>query len=327
MLARVAAGIDPLASLLSSPAQALARAVGEVQAPPAGRQAVRVARPRAVQPLTATDQPKSRLNRRPPVADTAGATTAVLPADLTGPVELELAKAVASVPGRHAMAGGSLYELKWDGYRGVIVRDAGGARMWSRQRNNLSAQFPELITAAAALPAGTVLDGEVVTWNGDRLDFDLLQRRIAGGAGEIAEQVRQHPASYVMFDLLAIDGQDQRLLPLRDRRAQLEDLAADLTPPLHLSPITDDLQVATDWMAGYRAAGIEGLVIKGAGTRYEPGARRWSKYKRRETNEVIIGAVTGRITAPKPSSPGCIAVPSWSSPAAAPPSSPRNRVP
>ena len=252
-------------------------------------------------PLTATEPqlPKPATRHRPPVADAAGATVAVLPAELAGPVELELAKAVASVPGPHAMAGGSLYELKWDGYRGSLVRDTSGARLWSRQRNDLSAQFPELIAAAAALPPGTVLDGEVVVWNGARLDFDLLQRRLAGGAGKIAQQVREHPASYVMFDLLAIDGQDQRRLPLRERRARLEDLAAHLGPPLHLSPQTDDLEVATTWMAGYRPAGIEGLVIKGASTRYEPGARRWSKFKSRETTEVIIGAVTGPITAPE----------------------------
>lgn len=299
VLERVAAGIDPLASLLVAPAQALSRAVGDVQAPPAGRPAVRVARPRSLQPLTTTERPKTSTRRRPPAADTAGAAAAVLPADLSGPVELELAKAVASVPGPHAMPGGSLYELKWDGYRGTIVRDADGARLWSRQRNDLSAQFPELIAAAAALPPGTVIDGEAVIWNGARLDFDLLQRRLAGGVGKIAQQVREHPASYVMFDLLAIDGQDLRSLPLRERRARLENLAASLEPPLHLSPLTDDLDVATDWMAGYRPAGIEGLVIKGAGTRYEPGARRWSKFKSRETTEVIVGAVTGPINAPE----------------------------
>ncbi len=139
----------------------------------------------------------------------------------------------------------------------------------------------------------------MVIWNGATLDFDLLQRRLTGGPGKIAQQVWEHPASYVMFDLLALGGQDLRPLPLRERRVRLEDLAAHLEPPLHLSPLTDDLDVATDWMAGYRAAGMEGLVIKGAGTRYEPGARRWSKYKTRETAEVIIGAVTGPITAPE----------------------------
>ena len=246
--------------------------------------------------LTSHKEPTTTKTSRPAPAGSAAA--AVLPMDLAGPVELELAKAVPSVPGPHAMPGGSVYELKWDGYRGSVVRDATGARLWSRQRNEMSAQFPELIAAAAAaLPKGTVV--EAVIWNGARLDFDLLQHRLAGGTNKIAQQVREHPASYVMFDLLAADGQDLRLLPLRERRARLEDLAADLTPPLHLSPITDNLQVATDWMAGYRAAGIEGLVIKGAGTRYEPGARRWSKYKSRETTEVIIGAVTGPITAPR----------------------------
>ena len=173
VLERVAAGIDPLASLLTPPAQALARAVGDAPAP-TRRPAGPAARPRAVRPLTAERPATTTRPRTPQPPGGSVVAGAVLPADLAGPVELELAKAEQSVPGPHAMAGGSLYELKWDGYRGVVVRDAAGARLWSRQRNEMSAQFPELVAAAAAaFPSGTVVDGEAVIWNGARLDFDL----------------------------------------------------------------------------------------------------------------------------------------------------------
>ena len=165
VLERVAAGIDPLASLLTPPSPALARAVGDVDAPPSRRRpSVPAAKPKAVRPLT-TKQPTTKQltttkTSRP--APVGSAAAAILPMDLAGPVELELAKAVPSVPGPHAMPGGSVYELKWDGYRGSVVRDAAGARLWSRQRNEMSAQFPELVAAAAAaLPAGTVVDGVI----------------------------------------------------------------------------------------------------------------------------------------------------------------------
>ncbi len=70
-------------------------------------------------------------------------------------------------------------------------------------------------------------------------------------------------------------------------------------PPLHLSPMTRDRDEALGWMADYRPAGVEGLVVKGAASADEPGQRRWIKHKTRESTEVIIGAVTGPIDAPE----------------------------
>jgi ATP-dependent DNA ligase len=161
-------------------------------------------------------------------------------------------------------------------------------------------RFPEIASATAAvIPKDTVLDGEVVVWNGARLDFELLQQRLAGGAARIARQVREHPASYVVFDVLAINGEDLRNRPLRERRATLENMAKQWAPPLQLSPLTDDITTAQAWLTDYRQAGIEGLVIKGAGTRYEPNQHRWIKVKARESIEVIMGAVIGPIDRPE----------------------------
>ena len=124
------------------------------------------------------------------------------------------------------------------------------------------------------MPDCSVLDGELIIWSDDRLAFDLLQHRFAGGQARAREQARHHPASYVVFDLLALAGEDLRDQSLRDRRAALETLAREWSPPLQLSPMTDDIEVARRWMIDYRPAGVEGLVIKGADTRYEPGRRR-----------------------------------------------------
>lgn len=152
--------------------------------------------------------------------------------------------------------------------------------------------------AAAQVPAGTLLDGEVVAWAGDRLDFSLLQQRIAGGPATVARLARQLPASYVAFDVLAHAGVDLRRRPYTERRAVLEDLARTWSPPMTLSPVTTDPDVAAAWMGDYAPAGIEGLVIKSDTGRYQPGRRGWAKLKTRTETDVVLAAVIGPITRP-----------------------------
>jgi ATP-dependent DNA ligase len=222
-----------------------------------------------------------------------------LPPELSGPVAVELAKPVRDIPAPHALPGGCLYEPKWDGYRLVVVRTAGSTRVWSKQGRDLTDRFPDVVAAAVAqVPAGTVLDGEVVIWNGSRLDFGLLQQRMVTAAGRIPALAAAHPASYVAFDVLASGGTDLRSWKLTRRRAALEDLAGRWAPPMQLSPATADLDEARAWFTDYRPAGIEGLVAKGAGTRYAPGRREWLKVKSWETTEVLAGGVIGPIGAP-----------------------------
>ena len=97
-----------------------------------------------------------------------------LPAELRPPIEVALARPVATIPAPDAMPGGCLYEPKWDGFRLVIVRDD-DVSLWSRQGKNLTRHFPDLASAAAEqLPAGVVVDGEAVVWVDDRLSFDEL---------------------------------------------------------------------------------------------------------------------------------------------------------
>jgi ATP-dependent DNA ligase len=222
-----------------------------------------------------------------------------LPAELSGPVAVELAKPVRTIPAASALPGGCLYEPKWDGYRLVVVRTGGSTRVWSKQGRDLTDRFPDVVAAAVAqVPAGTVLDGEVVIWNGSRLDFGLLQQRMVTPAGRIAALAAARPASYVAFDLLAAGGTDLRAWTLTRRRAALTDLAARWAPPLQLSPATTDPAEARTWFHDYRPAGVEGLVAKGAGTRYAPGRREWLKVKSWETTEVIAGGVIGPIERP-----------------------------
>ena len=222
-----------------------------------------------------------------------------LPPELAGPVAVQLSKPIATIPPANALPGGCLYEPKWDGYRLVVVRTASSTRLWSKQGRDLTDRFPDVAAAARAqVPAGTVLDGEVVVWHDDRLDFGLLQQRMVTAPGRLGALVAAHPASYVAFDVLAAGGGDLRGQRLARRRAELERLAARWAPPLQLSPATADPAEARQWFTDFRPAGVEGLVAKGAGTRYAPGRREWLKVKSWETTEVLAGGVIGPIERP-----------------------------
>lgn len=220
-----------------------------------------------------------------------------LPVGLRGPVDVALAAAQPVVP--TGKPGTWVYEIKWDGFRCAAVTGPNGARLWSRQGKNLTGHFPDVAAAVAAqVPPGTVLDGEVVIWNGHRLDFDLLQQRLVNGPARVRSLAAGAPASYAVFDVLAVAGHDVRNAPLTQRRALLDDVAEPWTPPLQLSPVTSDVGVAQQWAQDYRPAGIEGLMAKAAIGRYRPGRRDWVKVKTRETVEVIVGAVIGPMARP-----------------------------
>lgn len=116
------------------------------------------------------------------------------------------------------------------------------------QGKELTDRFADIAKVTAAdLPQETVVDGEVVTWNGDLLDFDLLQRRMVTPVAKAAGLRRAHPASYVAFDLLAHEGTDLRRQPWAERRRQLEPSPRGWTPPLHLTPATSDVEEALTW--------------------------------------------------------------------------------
>lgn len=178
-----------------------------------------------------------------------------------------------------------LAEWKYDGIRAQLVRRAGACSLWSRGEELLTERFPELLAAAQALPAGTVLDGEVLAWReGEErpLPFVKLQQRVQRKTLP-RKLLAEVPAVFVAYDLLESEGQDRRDEPQRQRRARLE--ALPLPAPLRLSP-----QVAAhDWpgLAAQRARardlGVEGLMLKAADARYGSGRTKaggvWWKWK------------------------------------------------
>lgn len=202
--------------------------------------------------------------------------TATLPPELTGPVQVALARTVEQIPHASALPGGCRFEPKWDGFRVAVTCGEKGVDLWSRKGTNLSTTFPEITSACVdQLAPGVVLDGEVVIWSAGRLDFGALQTRMGRGLRAAAAHAAVYPASYAAFDVLASAGEDVRRLPFDGRRELLERLAASWRPPLNLSPVTADRDVAAEWFETYSVAGIEGLVVKGAAQPYPAGQRGW----------------------------------------------------
>lgn len=193
---------------------------------------------------------------------------------------------------------GWAYEPKFDGWRAIATRRGDEVRLHSRAGRALADYFPDIARALREyLPAGTVVDGELVVWERERTNFALLQRRVTAGAG-LPRMVREHPAHYVLFDLIGLAGEDLTGLPLAERRARLAQLLAAGPVQLPLCPQTTDLAQARVWLAELGAAGIEGLVAKRLDGRYLPGQRGWRKLRVRTGTEAVVGGVTGGISDP-----------------------------
>ncbi|HEY8339020.1 MAG TPA: ATP-dependent DNA ligase, partial [Egibacteraceae bacterium] len=189
---------------------------------------------------------------------------------LLPPVKPMLAKPVKDIPP------GQLYEPKWDGFRAIVFRDGDEVEIGSRKERPMTRYFPELVVAVkAGFPPRAVVDGEIVIADTarNRLDFEALQQRIHPAASRVALLAEQTPASFVAFDLLALGDEDLTERPFAERRAKLEQALADAAPPIHVTPITDDLEEARRWFAQFEGAGLDGLIAKRPDLRYQPDKR------------------------------------------------------
>jgi ATP-dependent DNA ligase len=201
------------------------------------------------------------------------------------PIEPMLARLMEEIPGGDSF----LYEPKWDGFRAIVFRSASGVFIQSRDLRPLDRYFPELHeTFLRDLPAGCVIDGEIVIATGNGLDFDALQLRLHPAASRAAKLAAETPASFVAFDLLAVDGRDVRHAPQSERRALLERLFQDVAPPIHLTPVTRDRAVAAEWLTRFEGAGLDGVIAKPAQGTYEPGKRAMIKVKHVRTAECVV---------------------------------------
>ncbi|WP_199837804.1 MULTISPECIES: ATP-dependent DNA ligase [unclassified Streptomyces] len=209
---------------------------------------------------------------------------------LRQPVRVALAESVTALPEGDGWA----YEPKFDGHRMVILLDeAGQVTLQARSGRDVTAAFPDLERAAARLPAGAVLDGEVVVWSGGRIDFAAVQRRAAATPLRAGALARALPASYAAFDLLAEGGDDCRRLPYAERRARLVRLLAPWGPPLQAVPSTTDRDAALTWYETLPETGVEGLVVKRLDGAYRSGTRAWLKLRHSDTRDAVVIGCTG----------------------------------
>ncbi|WP_226531728.1 non-homologous end-joining DNA ligase [Microbacterium paraoxydans] len=261
VLARAAAGIDPLAGL---------------------------------RPQNAPSSPPSAEPRRPrhprgASARSVGATTAPL-----APMLAENGTAGVA----RTLSAPSWVEVKWDGIRAMGTWADGRMRLHARRGTDITSRYPELTADGAPfLPAAdAIVDGEIVAFDAHgRPSFSLLQNRMhLTRPREIEREVVRTPIVYMLFDLLRLDGHDLTGMPLRERRSLLDDVVAGLDAPLRIPPVFDDVDAA---LAASREFGLEGVVVKDPQSRYRPGQRSpsWLKLKHTRMQEaVIVGIRPGK---------------------------------
>jgi len=206
-----------------------------------------------------------------------------------------LAKAVSEVPAHDDTEGSPTwgYEPKWDGFRAIVHVDGSSVEIESRGSKPLTRYFPELVEAfARLLPAGCVLDGEIVLRRGDpgdeRLDWEALSARIHPAESRVKKLAEETPALFVAFDLLGLDGESLLDTSFHDRRAALESLVTPLGDPVHLTRLTTDTDLARTWLTEFEGAGLDGVVAKPLAAPYAPGKRVMLKVKHHRTADVVV---------------------------------------
>ncbi len=185
------------------------------------------------------------------------------------------------------------FEVKWDGVRAITHSEPGRLRMLSRNGNDVTAAYPELRALNRALGShSALLDGEIVAFDADgRPSFQQLQMRMhLRGEAAVRRQAEGTPVTYMIFDLLWLDGHSLMELPYTERRARLEQLGLS----------ADRWQVpesfvgeGTALLAATRERHIEGIIGKRLGSRYVTGrGGAWIKVKNWGRQEAVIGGWT-----------------------------------
>jgi bifunctional non-homologous end joining protein LigD len=182
------------------------------------------------------------------------------------------------------------YEMKWDGIRGLAFIEQGKPRLMTRNQIEVTKRYPELVGLGTALDGhSAILDGEIVGFDdAGKPRFEALQQRMGLEGGHHSKARPEVPIAYIAFDLLHLDGASLLNEPYEQRRAALEALGLESdhwqTPPSVVGGGTAMLQASKE-------QGLEGVVAKRLGSRYEPGKRSgvWTKVKNVHRQEFVIG--------------------------------------
>jgi bifunctional non-homologous end joining protein LigD len=186
------------------------------------------------------------------------------------------------------------FEVKWDGIRVVAFCDHGHIELQGRNLRDFTSRYPEVRALAPSLGARrVVLDGEIVSFDDEgRPSFERLQARMhLASDSAVRRRMRDIPATYVIFDLLYLDGHSTMALAYEERRSLLERLELEgpawRVPSYHRGEGSALLEATMQH-------GIEGVVAKKLDGPYQPGVRasHWIKVKNVHTQDVVIGGWT-----------------------------------
>ena len=189
---------------------------------------------------------------------------------------------------------GWLFELKWDGVRAVAAVDGGALRIVGRSGREETARYPELGLLVRALGGhSAVVDGEIVVLEPDgRPSFERLQSRInVSRDSDVRRGMSDNPATYVVFDILALDGRDLTSTSLRIRKKTLRDVLTAVPGIMYADHVECD---GERFFAAVTAQGIEGMVGKRADSVYQPGRRSpdWVKVKAWQSQSCVVAGWT-----------------------------------
>jgi bifunctional non-homologous end joining protein LigD len=183
-----------------------------------------------------------------------------------------------------------LFEVKWDGLRCMVFRDPDGhVRLQDRGLNDLTADLPEVISAAARIPRGSVIDGELVATDNDgRPDYPRLRRRLIGGAA-MRDEI---PTAYLAFDALYLEEKPLLRQPVIRRRARLSkavEAGGHIFVPAHID------EDGVELFEACLERGLEGVVAKHKQSPYVPGQRSpfWLKVKAVKSDDFVVIGWTG----------------------------------
>ena len=188
---------------------------------------------------------------------------------------------------------GWAFEIKWDGTRTLAYGEPGRLRLVSRAQQDVTDRYPELHAMTRALGARhVVLDGELVALDAaGRPDFARLQGRMyATSASDIRRRQRETPVTYMIFDLLFVDGRSLQDQPYEERRRELA--ALDLSGPRWHTPAFQQGN-GTALLAAAREQGLEGIIAKRVDSAYHAAGRTpdWVKVMNVRRQDVLVGGL------------------------------------
>lgn len=202
-------------------------------------------------------------------------------------------KAMLAQSGKPFSKPGWVFEVKYDGYRLVIFKNENRVTLRSRNDNDLSNLFPEVVEAISKLPFGyLVVDGEVVVHDeGGLPSFSMLQKRgHLTRRADIQRACIQHPVTLYAFDLLGFGNYDVRPLPLTERKTLLRKLLPTVGPVRYSEHIENEGEVL------YRQVvdmGLEGMIAKNGQSRYRGGrSREWIKIPVQRADDFVVVGYT-----------------------------------